>query len=217
MSLDTYRDFLNATGVFSDNPTQHMKDDLQTVANEGFEISSNYYVIKHIKRINSLDDFTTPVKTDIGVRLVTPYDIKQKTLIKDDFFKVIFKDFNYAVNLGDVFEFNNYKWIVISTSNIKSITNSVLIQRCNVTLKFTEQSPLTTNILTIPAVANKYIIDDLKNEQFILLPDTELDIIIPNDFLGRKIKWTDKGGTRFLLGSPYQNWKTTSYDNITMN
>ena len=59
--------------------------------------------------------------------------------------------------------------------------------------------------------------DGLKNAQYIKMPNNTLDVWIPNDFNSRKIQWTHRGGTRFLLGNPYQNWRAVSYDSISLS
>jgi hypothetical protein len=216
MGFEAYSAYLSVCAS-PNTPTQQYKNQLQAMANQMFDVSSNHYIVKHRKRIDTVAQALAPEWIDVGVRLVTPFEIKQTNLIKDDFFNIIFKDFDYPVFLGDIFEFNRFRWMVVNTSNIKSTTNSVLVQRCNVVLKFTEQEPLNSDVIEIDAIANKFIINSLKDEQFITLPDNKLSVMIPNDFYGIKVKSTDKGGTRFLLGKPYKNWRTTSFDNILLS
>jgi hypothetical protein len=217
MGFESYNAYLTYNTLISSSPVEYFQGHLQAIADSVFEISSNIYTVKH--RTKLTDEYSSSHEqwTDIRARLVVPFEIKQLSMIKDDFFHIIFKDFNYQVYLGDVFEFQNYRWLVINTSKISSITNSVLVQRCNAKLRFTTSTPLNTNIIEVDGCANKYIMRGLKEEQFIILPENKLNVQIPNDINGRKIKYTDRGGTRFLLGNPFQNWKTTSFDNITMN
>ncbi len=217
MGFEAYEAYLSINPSLASSPVNYFKGQLQAISDSVFEISSTFFMVKHRQRITSTPLAATPVWVDVGVRLVRPYDVKQTNLIKDDLFNVIFKNFDYDVLLGDIFEFNNYRWLVINTSNMRSITNSVLVQRCNAVLKFTESTPLSSNIISIDCIASKQIIKNLKDDQFIILPDNKLSVQIPNDILGEKIKWAEKGGTRFLLGKPYQNWKVQSYDNITLS
>ena len=216
MAYDAYDAYLYFNKMSSD-ATGQFKSDLQSLVNKSFEIASDYYVVSHRTRITSELLASTPEWNDVGVRLVTPFEVKKTTSLTDDYFKIIFKNFDYEVYLGDIFEFGNHRWMVMNTSSIDTVTKSVLVQRCNVKLKFTETSDLTSDIIEIDGVARKFAIDDLKQNQFIQLADNTLEVFVPNDYNGVKIVWTYGGGTRFLLGNPYQNWKTISYDNISLN
>jgi hypothetical protein len=135
--------------------------------------------------------------------------------MRDDFRNIIFKNNSSTPLLGDVYKFNNYYYMCIDVNAVESPTVSCTVQRCNTILKFTESTPLSSNVMTIYGVSSRYYIDGLKKNQFITLPDNDVDVYIPNDTNGRKIVYTYKGGTRFLLGNPYQNWQVTSFDNIT--
>jgi len=215
MSFEAYNAILKFDKTYCDATSQY-KENYQAIKNDGFEIASNYYVIKHRSRITNSILSATPVWNDVGVRLVTPFQVKRTTLIKDDYFKIIFKSPDYDVKLGDVFSFNNYRWIVTNTSLINELSRSVLVQRCNLKLRFTETEDLTSNIIEIDAAGTKYLIEDLESNQFITLPDNSMHVILPSDYNGVKVQWTYGGGTRFLLGNPYQNWRTISYDNISL-
>lgn len=190
--------------------TNYFKSNLQAIVNSRFEDCSNYYVVSHKNTI-------TGIWTDVGVRLDKPYDMKNMFAIKDDYFKVTFKNFDYGVSLGDMFEFGNHMWMVIDTGNINTTTTSVFIQRCNTVLKFTETSatPLHTHSIVVYGISSRYIMNSLNSTQFITLPDNQVEVSMPNDANSRKIKYTSKGGTRFLMGSPYKNFKTISIDSVT--
>lgn len=217
MAFESYNAYLANTTTVADNPNEYFKQSLQAVSDSVFDIASDAYTIKHRSRITNQTLADTPVWTDVRARLVRPYEIKQTNLIKDDLFNLVFKDFDYVALLGDIFEFNGYRWIVINTSLMRSVTSSVLVQRCNAKLRFTESTPLSSNVIEIDALASKLIFNSLKENQFITLPDNEMLVQIPNDYLGVKIKWSEKGGTRFLLGQPYQNWRAIGFDNISLN
>jgi len=216
MSFESYDAILKFDKTYCDATSQY-KANYKAIVDDGFEMSSNYYVIKHRSRITNSILSATPVWSDVGVRLVTPFQVKRTTLIKDDYFKILFKDPEYDVRLGDIFSFGNYSWLVINTSSINELSRSVLVQRCNIKLRFTETEDLTSDIIEIDAIGQKYIVEDLQTDQFITLPENSMQVLLPNDYDGIKVKWTYGGGTRFLLGNPYQNWRTVSYDNISMN
>jgi len=223
MSYSSYRAYLNSHNNNVLTPTQQFKNNLQQISNDTFEIASNYYIVKHHARVtDSLLAATpsvasTPITTDVGVRLSTLLSIQRLTAIKDDFLKVTFKDFDYDVQLGDIFEFNSHRWLVVNTSVETSVTASALLQRCNLQLKFTEDEPLDTDIMVIDAVSSKYAMEELRDGQFIKLPDNKVEVWVPHNAIGRKIHNSYGGGTRFLIGDPYSNWMTTSYDSISRN
>lgn len=189
--------------------TNYFKSNLQAIVNSRFEDCSNYYVVSH-------KNTTTGIWTDVGVRLDKPYDMKNMYSIKDDFFKVTFKNFDYSVSLGDMFEFGDYMWMVIDTGSVNTTTCSIIIQRCNTVLKFTETSatPLHDHSITVYGISSRYMMNSLNSTQFITLPDNQVEVSIPNDANTRKIKYAPKP-TRFLIGSPYRNFKVISIDSVS--
>jgi hypothetical protein len=216
MSFNSYKAYLNSYLPSTPTPQNIFRNNLQNISNMVFEISSNYQVIKHMKRKNIEATPVIPTEwTEVGARIVKPYELQRTTVISDDFIKLFFKTYDYDVLLGDIFEFNNYRWLVVNANKDLNKPNSVLVQRCNVSLRFVEQEPLNENIIEIFGISSKYAMNQLRDGQFIKLPSNQVEVWIPNDVNGRKIEWTIQGGTRFLLGTPYQNWITTSYDNVT--
>lgn len=201
-------EFYNAYNSIISTPAEKFRSDLQSVVNSQFEIASDYFIIQRFNRISG-----TP--TDLGVRLTVPYHIKGLSTIKDDYRQILFKSNDIVNHIGDLYSFNDYYYMVIDTGRVETPTNSCIVQRCNVHLKFTESTPLTSNVMNIWGIASRYYIGGLSTDSYIKLPDDQLDVIIPNDPNGRKIKYTTSGGTRFLLGNPYQNWRVTNYDNIS--
>jgi hypothetical protein len=201
-------DFYNAYLSITSTPKQSFRDEFQANVNSSFEIASDYYVIQKLNR-------TTQELEDIGVRLTFPYSLKESSTLKDDFRKIIFKDSTSEPKMGDLYTFNNYYYLCIDTGTYESVTNSCIVQRCSAVLKFTEATPTTEDVISIYAVTSKFTFDSLKQNQFIILPDNELSLLIPNDENGRKIIYDSGGGTRFLLGNPLRNWRTVSIDTIS--
>jgi hypothetical protein len=77
-----------------------------------------------------------------------------------------------------------------------------VVQRCNCILKFTESTPVTTDIIEIDCVAQNRIYDS-ENDVFINLPRSKLNVTMPYDLNSIKIRVTPQP-TRFLLG--VQDW-----------
>lgn len=198
-----YNALLNANNSGDSN---YHREHIKQVVEKYFDTSSNVYTIQRKTR-------NTNTFTDIDVRLTTPYEIVSNNKMKDDFFQILFKDFDYQANLGDIFEFNNNRWMVIKTSNIKSVTNSCLVQRCNIQLKFTTSTPLSSNIITIDGIADNTM-NGVKDDRYIMLPNNQLLVSIPYDDNSLLIKSKVKP-TRFILGNPKNCWVVEAIDSIS--
>ena len=201
-------EFYDAYKTIATSPAIQHRQHLQQIVNNEFTNASDYYIV-------SKKDRTTGVLSDLGIRITMPYEIKDKFTIKDDYRTLLFQDGTTLIDMGDMYYFNDYWWMVIDIGRIESPTASCLVQRCNIQLNFTEQSPLYENIITIYGVSSKFTMGSLKTAQYIVLPDNQMEVAIPNDENGQKIKYTSYGGTRFLLGNPYLNWRTIAFDNIS--
>jgi hypothetical protein len=212
MSYSAYEAYLSMNNSLASTPTNYFKEGLQAIVDTQFEYASNYYIVKHKDRINN-------TWSNIGVRLTKPFSIKNSDSLKDDHFQVIFKDADYVVYLGDMFEFEGYRWMVTDTSNINTVSNSVMIQRCNVQLKFVNSStPVMPSYIgdynIIDGIAEMKI-RDMNEDKYFLLPTNQMMVKIPNDVNGKKIKSTQSAGTRFIFGTTPQAWRTISIDSIS--
>lgn len=209
-SYDAIKSVSSLLGGLSN--TEFYKDYMQAIINNQFEQASNYYVIK-------AKDRYTGVFSDLGVLISGWYSqVSSDMGIHDDVKKIIFKDCNQVVNLGDIFEFDNFRWMVISTDNVASVTQSCAVKRCNVQLKFidsTENVMPTVNspILTIDGIADVKVYVPLE-DRYLLLPTNQMVVNVPNDEVSNKIKDAPRG-TRFLLGSPVKGWRVIGMDSIT--
>ena len=196
------------TGSTPMTPAAKFRWDLQQFVNSDFEIASDYYVIQK-------QDRSTGVWSDYGVRIEAPFAIKQQFTIKDDYRKFIFKDGTTVINMGDMFIFNDYYWMVVDVGRLETPTASCIVQRCNVQLKFTETALLYEDIITIYGVSSTFYANPLNIQQYVTLPDTQMQVRVPNDANSRKILASSKGGTRFLIGNPYRNWRTIGMDTVS--
>jgi hypothetical protein len=190
----------------------NFRDTLQLSVNQGFEFASDYYIVKSKNRTNGL-------WFDMGVRLTKPYKIELSSSLRDDHYEVIFKDSTYAANLGDMFEFSDYRYMVIDISRLKSPTSSCMVQRCNLQLKFMASntaviSATPGSFLTIDGVGITNLSMPTENKMS-NLSDDEIRVSIPNDAYGRLINYSVNGGTKFLLGNPLKAYSCVSIDNIT--
>lgn len=204
--------FYDAQLTNTTSPSVEWRNSLQALVDYNFENASDYYTIKK-------QDRSTGVWSDISVRLAKEFNIKHMTTVRDDYRKIIFKNNSVTSIMGDMFEFNNYRWMVIDTGRLETATNAVMIQRCNVQLKFIPAATpvlpvLPSTPLVIDAIAMNRIIDP-SEDRIILLPQNQLRVLVPNTSDTKKIKWAPNGGTRFIFGDPAQLWMVTAYDGIS--
>jgi len=144
---------------------------------------------------------------EIIVRLDTPYELKLKTSISNDFRKVIFKDSSVSTLIGDIYKFNDSYWICTDGGTIESPTSSCIIQRCNNTLKFYSSS---STLHSIPCIISKGSIS-LDEQKIISTLDSEIAIQISNTSITRQIPMNYV----FKLGM--RSWKVTDINDITVN
>lgn len=213
MPYDAYNAYLS---IAPSTSKSYYQEQLQELIDYQFDNASDYYTVQKKDRLTGL-------WSNLGVRLTKPYEVKNMTTIRDDYYKVIFSNTDIDVYLGDMFEFNNYRYMAVDIGRTNSPTNSCLIQRCNVRLKF-----YSTNVSVMPStpVGNTlYIIDGIltnklanpSEDRLIMLPDDQAWVEIPNSEEARLINWTDKGGTRFLIGNPIECWNCIAFDSIADN
>lgn len=210
MAYSAYDAFLSLNQI-STNSRGYYDDSLQNIVDDRFEYSSDYREI-------SLLDRATLVATSIGVRLTKPNSINGSADLKDDFFKVVFKNFNTQIVLGDLFEFDNYRWLVVDVSSIDENIQSCMIQRCNIVLKFVDTNndvlpTISDTVISINAIAEKKIYDE-ERDKYYNLPLEEIQVRIPNSVNGRKIKSGRSTGTRFIIGS--RAYSTLGVDDISL-
>lgn len=206
MAYNSYNAILS---IISSTPTDYFLELQQDINDNTFEMSVDYNTVKVKNR-------STGVYTDLGVRVLSVYN--DNSSINDDFKKIVFKEINYNIKLGDIFEFDNFRWMVISTNAKKTAQSYCSVQRCNTQLRFTASTPITSNIISIDGIATN-IIGGNDESPIIVLPVGSIEVRIPNDDNAKKIRYSPKP-TRFLLGNQdwqgqYQNWIVENIDSIT--
>jgi len=210
MAYTSYNAILSVTTTTSSTPTEYFKELQQYINNDMFDMTSDYKVVK-------VKDRTTGLYSDLGVRVV-PQHKKGLTSINDDVKEIIFKQIDYAIKLGDIFEFDNFRWMVLDTNSKSTMQSYCRIQRCNTQLRFTEATPTGFNTIVIDAIAENKIGGN-DNSPVIILPVGVLNVKVPNDSNSKKIRLAPKP-TRFLLGNQdwngkYQNWIVEMIDSIS--
>ena len=207
MAYEYYNSYQASTPL---SLSQGYRHNLQQLINNEFENASDYYVIERYNRLTSAWE-------NVEVRITSPYHIKQMYTIKDDYRTLIFKDVNKMIYMGDMFRFNDYIWICMDLGHLESPTNACMVQRCNITLKFIPNnevviSALSSTPLEIYGISSKYLLTSPTSDKMIIMPDNQMILKLSNDSNVKLIKYTPNGGTRFLIGNPYQCWNCISID-----
>ena len=144
---------------------------------------------------------------EIIVRLDTPYELKLKTSISNNFRKVIFKDNSISTLIGDMYKFNDSYWICTDGGTIESPTSSCIIERCSNTLKFYDKNSI---LYEIPCIVTKGSIG-LDEQKIISTLDSEIAIQISNTSITRQIKINDV----YKIG--LRNYSVNDINDITIN
>ena len=215
MAYDFYNAYLSTTSSSSQQYWQSSNDKLME---QKFSDSFDCFTIKKKNR-------TTGIYSDLTARVTAWISDKSTGKIHDDFKKLIFLPNTTFPVLGDIYEFESYRWMVVGTDNILSPTIDCVVQRCNVQVKFIPTAvgatpapvmpTLSATPLVLDGIASNRLTDPME-DKIILMPNDMIMLRLSNDENARKIKYIGtKGGTRFLLGNPVTAWKTIAIDSIS--
>lgn len=204
-----YEDFkLRSSGNIPSS--DYYKNMLQGKLDSVFNLASDVYTIKKQNR-------TTGLFEDITVRITPWFGETHDDDVKDDYKRLYFQDLDLKGYLGDIYEFDNYRWMSINREGIKTITKDATIRRCNIQLKFKESS-MSDDTITLDGIATRKM--QLESDKTnIQLSKGLLNVFIPNNANSKKIRLSPKP-TKFLLGNQdpsgkYQCWRVESIDAIS--
>lgn len=206
MAYEGYNVYLNYQASTS---KEYFRTGLQAKINRDFSDTINVYDVQIKNRI-------TGVFSDITVRIET-YGQENSFFAHDDYKRIIFQDMDYEIYMGDIFEFDGYRWMVVQAKSKASATASCVVQRCNCVLKFTESTPLDENIIEIDCIAQNRLYDS-ENDNYTDLTRGTVQISMPYDTDSNKIRVSPKP-TRFLLGVQdyrgyYKAWEVENIDGL---
>jgi hypothetical protein len=213
MAYSSYSKILGVSKLHSD-PAQYYKDSLQNVIDDRFERASDYREV-------DLLDRESLVGTTIGVRVVKINSADRDNDISDDHYKILFKNFDNDVQLGDLFEFDDYRWLVTDVSKVRTETLTCVIKRCNAKLKFIESNndvvpTITDTVLSIDCIIDKSMYS-AEDDRYYSIPIESVVVKLPNNSSGRKIRFQHNKGTRFLLGNPAMAYSTVGIDSLSLS
>jgi hypothetical protein len=175
-----------------------------------FDLASDVYTIKKLNK-------DTHVFEDISVRITPWFGEMHDEDVKDDYKRLYFQNLDSQNFLGDLYEFDGYRWMSVNREGVKTITKDCTIRRCNVQLKFkhTSMSDPTT---IIDGIASRKMMFT-ETSQYVELPRGKMEVIVPNNEDCKKLQ-NAPYGTRFLLGNKtynneYQPWEIESIDSVS--
>jgi hypothetical protein len=177
MSLPFYNAWRTVSPI---TPSEYWKENYQKLVDEKFENSPTIKTVKH----NGID---------IIVRVVGKFNTEALTRKNDDYQKIIFKDYDYVVNVGDLFEFDDLKWICTDVSST-AVTKSCSVQLCNNTLSF--YSTTDSSLHQIPCIITNKLTIKEDSSNYLSTVDNQFYLLTRNDAVTQQIKPNDK----FKLG-----------------
>lgn len=180
MAYESYNAYLS---IIPSTPEELYVQSLQDIIKVDFEDASTIKTVKH----NGIN---------VVVRVVGVYNKESTSKRIESLQKIIFKESNYTVSVGDIFEFDSIKWICTDVGGTP-VTKSCSVQKANNTLTFYKSSVLFTLPCIISAVGNSIGMDidenryisDLSNLIIVRVPDNATSQLIQiNDIfkIGRR-------------------------------
>ena len=204
-----YEDFKNRCGNNIPS-TDYYKQTLQAKLNQDFELASDVYTIKRLNRI-------TNIYEDINIRITPWFGEIHDEDIKDDYKRLYFQNLNQPIDIGDLYEFENYRWLLINGESIETISRDCVVRRCNVQLKFRPDSS-TGDLFVLDGISTRKMQFTEKGD-YSELPRGQVNIFIQNSDVVKKIRYSPKP-TRFLFSNKdskgaMQAWQVESIDTMS--
>jgi len=190
----TYESYNAYLSVTKSTPSDIYKDEFQELVNAEYENTTTLKTILH--NGNS-----------IIVRVVGKFNTETLSRQNENYQKIIFKTPDYVVSVGDIFEFDNAKWICTD------ISSTVVSKSCTVTKANNELEVYKNSILyKLP-----YVIENGSNlsglsvseNRYLVVPDGVLYIKVPNNSISQLIKRDD-----IYKLSDVDNYKVIDIDRV---
>jgi hypothetical protein len=109
-------------------------DQFQALLNDQFDVATTVFDIFE-ESIFASGSYVTS-----HVRITSAFDPLTQTKRGDDWKRILFKDINHPVSVGMKYSFDDNIWVVINCENIKSLTSSATVRRCNNVLRWIDPS-----------------------------------------------------------------------------
>lgn len=164
-------------------------------------------------------EFGTLEFRHIRARVTTLIDVKTGQRDGDNFRKITFFDTGKKIRAGQRFRFDNKIWLVFATKNLKTITSSCYVQKCNHTLNTQD---IYGNIHREPVYIDYKLNEtQLSKNEFIDVPSGRLNLSCQ---VNQWTAWLDVN-KRFIIGpdvykiryrAKYERDDTFDPDSVTL-
>ena len=163
-------------------------NNMKNLVSTEFENSTSYNLVK----ISGMDR-----KTRI---------VEESSIIKNPNRKRLLCFPNETIIVGENVEYDDFNWICVNNDTTSNISDVGIIERCNNTIQFYDQS---STLHTIPCIISKGLIS-LDEQKIISTLDSEIAVQISDTSITRQIEINNV----FRIG--LRSWKTTNIDDITI-
>lgn len=184
-------EFYNSLRKIRTTPDQEWKNDLQALVEEEFENSPTLQTILH-------------KNTEIQARVVGVFSKETPTRRIEDYQKIIFRQPDYSVSIGDIFEFDNSKWLCTDLGSTP-VTKSCMVERCNNTLRLFKNNVL----YQVPVIVEDHSMG-YKENRYLADPDDNIIVRLPYNDITKDI-----GRNGIYRLTDYDNYKIISVNRVT--
>ena len=184
--------FYDSWRTVSSTSSNSYKEDFQAFIDEEFEESPTIKTVKH----NGVD---------IIVRVVGKFNTETVSRNNDNYQKIIFKQSDYVVNIGDIFEHDGDKWLCTDISSTP-VSKSCSVTKCTNILNFYDQNHILYQINCI--ILDKQNIN-ISEDKYLSTIDCDILVLIANTETNMLISSNDI----FKIG--IWNYYVTKPDDIT--
>jgi hypothetical protein len=130
----SYQYFLSGLSISSDVPSEIYANEFQAFVNDSFNVATDVYTVGQETSLGS------GIYNNVSVRINHAVESETGIKLGDDFKVFIFKNNDLSVELGQKFYFDDNYWLTINTDNLKGLTSSVVVRRCNNVLRWMSES-----------------------------------------------------------------------------
>ncbi len=173
MVYESYNAYLSVT---KSTPEEFYKQSFGDIINASFDDASTIKTVKH----NGVD---------IVVRVVRVFNKESLNRRIDSLKKIIFKGADYVVSAGDIFEFDNKKWLCIDVGGTV-YNKSCTVGKCNDVLNVV----IDNNIIEVPY----FVLDNIAltrmgidESKYITVPNSKMLIMVADNEINRQIQRDD--------------------------
>lgn len=162
----TYKAFDAYLSVVKSTPADIYKDEFQSLVDAEFENATTVNTVLH----NGVP---------VTVRVVGKFDTETVARRNDNYQKIIFRNPDYEVNIGDIFEFYDAKWICTD------ISSTPFSKSCTVTRSYFNIYIYKNGIIhEVPCIVEDTIrlySMGIKENEYIMQPFTDIIVRVPNN------------------------------------